>query len=63
LSRFLSDEEQKKIAVVFDRNGFGNITAVFESLGGAVDYGKLRIFRATKNARRDTVAPSRLPPI
>ena len=50
LSRFLSDEEQKKIAAAFDRNGFGNITAVFESLGGAIDYGRLRIFRAARNA-------------
>ena len=52
LSRFLTDEEQKKIAAAFDRNGFGNLTAVFESLGGAIDYGKLRIFRAATNVKR-----------
>jgi ATP-dependent DNA helicase RecQ len=50
LNRFLSGEEQKKIAAAFERNGFGNITAVFESLGGAIDYGRLRIFRAARNA-------------
>jgi ATP-dependent DNA helicase RecQ len=50
LSRFLSEEEQKKIGAAFDRNGFGSITAVFESLGGAIDYGRLRIFRAARNA-------------
>ncbi len=49
LGRFLTDEEQKKIAAAFDRNGFGNLVAVFESLGGAIDYGKLRVFRAAKN--------------
>ncbi|HEX7469903.1 MAG TPA: RQC domain-containing protein, partial [Verrucomicrobiae bacterium] len=52
LSRFLSEEEQKKIGAAFDRNGFGSITAVFESLGGAIDYGRLRIFRAAKSGRR-----------
>ncbi len=52
LGRFLTADEQGRIAAAFERNGFGNITAVFESLGGAVDYGKLRIFRAAQNARR-----------
>ena len=52
LGRFLNTAEQKKIAAAFERNGRGNITAVFESLGGAIDYGKLRIFRAAKNAKR-----------
>jgi ATP-dependent DNA helicase RecQ len=50
LNRFLSGEEQKQIATAFGRHGFGNITAVFESLGGAIDYGRLRIFRAARNA-------------
>jgi len=34
LSQFLTAEEQRNIAAAFDRNGFGNITAVFESLDG-----------------------------
>jgi ATP-dependent DNA helicase RecQ len=46
LSRFFTDTEQKKVAAAFERNGPANLTAVFESLGGTVDYGKLRIFRA-----------------
>jgi ATP-dependent DNA helicase RecQ len=51
LKRFFTDTEQQKIAAAFERNGFGNLTAVFESLGGACDYGRLRIFRAAANAR------------
>jgi ATP-dependent DNA helicase RecQ len=51
LKRFFTDTEQQKIATAFERNGFGNLTAVFESLGGACDYGRLRIFRAAANAR------------
>jgi len=51
LKRFFTDTEQQKIAVAFERNGFGNLTAVFESLGGACDYGRLRIFRAAANAK------------
>ena len=52
LSRFLTAEEQARIAVAFERNGFGNLSAVFESLGGVIDYGKLRVFRAATNAKR-----------
>src|ERR1035437_6737434 len=51
LKRFFTDTEQQKIAAAFERNGFGNLTAVFESLGGACDYGRLRIFRAAANAK------------
>ena len=52
LGRFLTADEQTKIAAAFDRNGFGNLTAVFESLGGAIDYGRLRIFRAAASVKR-----------
>ena len=41
----------QKVAAAFDRNGFGNLTAVFDSLGGAIDYGRLRIFRAARQAK------------
>src|ERR1019366_74540 len=51
LKRFFTDTEQQKIAAAFERNGFGNLTAVFESLGGACDYGRLRLFRAAANAK------------
>ena len=52
LSRLLSETEQKKAAAAFQRNGPGNLTAVFESLGGAIDYGRLRIFRAMENVKK-----------
>ena len=52
LNRLLTAEEQAKIAGSFERNGFGNLTAVHESLGGSIDYGKLRIFRLAANARK-----------
>ncbi len=49
MERFFTAEELKKVAAAFDRNGFGNLTTVFESLGGSIDYGKLRVFRAAAN--------------
>jgi ATP-dependent DNA helicase RecQ len=52
LKRFFTDTEQQKIAAAFESNGFGNLTAVFESLGGACDYGRLRIFRAAMTVRQ-----------
>jgi ATP-dependent DNA helicase RecQ len=52
LERFFTAEEKQKVAATFDRNGFGNLTAVFDSLGGAIDYGRLRIFRAAMNSKR-----------
>jgi ATP-dependent DNA helicase RecQ len=52
LERFFTAEEKQKVAAAFDRNGFGNLTAVFDSLGGAIDYGRLRIFRAAMNSKR-----------
>ena len=51
LGKFFSAEEKPRVAAAFDRNGFGNITAVFDALGGMVDYGRLRIFRAARIAR------------
>ncbi len=52
MSRFFTDAEQAKAAAAFERNGPGNLTAVFESLGGAIDYGRLRIFRAMENLQK-----------
>jgi len=52
LERFFSVGEKEKVAAAFDRNGFGNLTAVFDSLGGVIDYGRLRIFRAATNANK-----------
>jgi uncharacterized protein YpbB len=62
LSRFFSGDEQKKIAAAFDRNGFGNLTGTFESLGGTIDYGRLRIFRAAMNASSRNAAIPHTPP-
>ena len=51
LERFFTAEEKQKVAAAFSRNGFANITAVFEALGGKIDYGRLRIFRAAANVK------------
>jgi ATP-dependent DNA helicase RecQ len=51
LEKFFTAEEHGKVAAAFDRKGFGSLTAIFESLGGAIDYGRLRIFRATRQAK------------
>ena len=52
LGKFFAADEQQKIAAAFERMGFGNLTGVFESLGGAIDFGRLRIFRAAMNVKR-----------
>ena len=51
LERFFTATEKQNVAAAFDRNGFGNLTAVFDSLGGAIDYGRLRIYRAARQAK------------
>jgi ATP-dependent DNA helicase RecQ len=51
LQKFFTVAELAEVAAAFNRNGFGNITVVFESLGGKIDYGRLRIFRAAMNSR------------
>jgi ATP-dependent DNA helicase RecQ len=51
LDEFFTAEERAKIATAFDRKNSGSLTAIFESLGGAVDYGRLRIFRASRQAK------------
>jgi len=50
LDQFLTVPEQKKVADAFRRNGFVSLGPVFESLGGSIDYGRLKIFRAAMNA-------------
>ncbi|MGH7977354.1 MAG: RQC domain-containing protein [Limisphaerales bacterium] len=54
LNQFLTNDEQQKVAVAFQKNGFVSLGPVFDSLGGAIDYGKLRVFRAAMIARRAT---------
>ena len=46
LQTFFTVAEVSAVAAAFNRNGFGALGPVFESLGGKIDYGRLRIFRA-----------------
>ena len=49
-AKFFTDTEQKQIAAAFERIGTASLSAVFESLGGKIEYGRLRIFRALMNS-------------
>jgi ATP-dependent DNA helicase RecQ len=51
LDRLLTAEEQKQIAAAFERCGLGNIGGAVEFCGGALDYGKFRIYRAARASR------------
>ncbi|HXF09495.1 MAG TPA: DNA helicase RecQ [Desulfuromonadaceae bacterium] len=50
INRFLTADEQQKISAAFRQHGPAMLTPVFEALGGAIDYDRLRIFRAAMNA-------------
>ena len=50
LGRFFTAEERRRVAAAFEKLGSGSLGRVFESLGGAIDHGRLRIFRAASNA-------------
>lgn len=52
LNQLLTAEQQRQIAVAFDKFGFGNITGAKEFLGEVFDYGQLRVYRAFKNTRK-----------
>jgi len=52
LQKLFTVAELAEVASAFGQKGFGNIVGVFETLGGKIDYGRLRIFRAAANARR-----------
>jgi len=52
LSQLLNEKAQTEIAAAFARKGWGNLVGVKESLGEKYDYGLLRIFRATANAKK-----------
>jgi ATP-dependent DNA helicase RecQ len=58
LDQFLTLEEQREIAAAFQKMGFLNLSAVFQSLGGRYDYGRLRLLRAALNRQRTQVAMS-----
>jgi hypothetical protein len=46
LERFFNEEQQKEMAAVFARTGFGNLTGAHELLGGKIDFDRLRLYRA-----------------
>ena len=52
LLKFFTVAELAEVAAAFGRSGFGNIVGVFEALGGRIDYGRLRVFRAAANVKR-----------
>ncbi|MBW8863837.1 MAG: HRDC domain-containing protein, partial [Verrucomicrobia bacterium] len=52
LSKFFTADEKPKVSAAFYQHGWGNIVGVFESLGGKIDYGRLRIFRAAANTSK-----------
>jgi ATP-dependent DNA helicase RecQ len=45
LNQFFTAEEREEVGAAFKRAGFGSLSAVFESLGGRYEYGRLRLFR------------------
>jgi len=51
LQKLFSVSELAEVASAFGRNGFSALSPVFESLGGKIDYGRLRVFRAAMNSR------------
>ena len=44
--KFFTMAEQVEMAGAFNRHGFGTLAPVYESLGGAVNYDRLRVYRA-----------------
>jgi ATP-dependent DNA helicase RecQ len=52
MRKFFTVAELADVAAAFGRNGFGALGPVFESLGGKIDYGRLRLFRAATNVKR-----------
>ncbi|HTI99848.1 MAG TPA: DNA helicase RecQ [Dongiaceae bacterium] len=52
LNAFLTAAEQARVAAAFATHGAGSLGAVFEALEGAVDYGRLRVFRAARGQDR-----------
>ena len=48
LNRLISADDQARIASAFARHGSGSLGLVREALGGAIEYGALRLFRAIR---------------
>lgn len=52
LNRFFNGDQERELADAFNKIGLGNLTGVFEVLGGRYDYGRLRLFRAAMGSQR-----------
>ena len=52
LDKFFTVAELAEVAAAFNAHGAFALSPVFESLGGKIDYGRLRIFRAAANVRK-----------
>jgi len=52
LNQFLTASDQAEIAAMFRQMGLGNLSPVFEALGGRYDYGRLRLVRAALTLER-----------
>jgi ATP-dependent DNA helicase RecQ len=52
LQKFFTIAELAEVAAAFNAHGAFALSPVFESLGGKIDYGRLRIFRAAANVRK-----------
>ena len=52
LDKFFTADEKQKVATAFRSHGAFALSPVFESLGGKIDHGRLRIFRAATNLRK-----------
>ena len=48
INRCLTTEEQARVAEAFAKHGWENLTGAHQALGGRIDYGKLRLFRAAQ---------------
>jgi ATP-dependent DNA helicase RecQ len=51
VDRFVTPEEKAEISSAFKIHGYGNITVVYEMLGGRFDYGLLRIVGEIETSR------------
>ena len=51
LDRFFSAEELEKVAPLFDKTGLSNLGDSFETLGGQIEYVRLRIYRAIRKQK------------
>jgi len=63
LNQFLAPEEQREVNAAFEKIGSMGLSAVFQSLGGRYDYGRLRLLRAALNQARPAPPPTQTQPL